>query len=69
MNVLDFIISVLKIHEKELDYKIDRLETNMERLENMMRAMEVLLMQERTEYARTHLRDLLIDALDSSFTL
>ena len=36
MNVLDFIISVLKIHEKELDNKIDRLETNIERFENLI---------------------------------
>ena len=39
-NVLDFIIGVLRIHEKELDNKISRLETNIERIENLMRALK-----------------------------
>ena len=69
MNVLDFIISVLKIHEKELDNKINRLETNIERIENLMRALELLILQERSEDVRLHVRDLLIDVLETPYSL
>jgi len=69
MNVLDFIISVLKIHEKELDNKINRLETNIERIENLMRALEVLILQERSEDVRLHVRELLIDVLETPYSL
>ena len=69
MNVLDFIISVLKIHEKELDNKINRLETNIERIENLMRALELLILQERPEDPPLHVRELLIDILETPFSL
>ena len=69
MNVLDFIISVLKIHEKELDNKINRLETNIEHIENMMRAMQALLLQERSEDERLHIREMLIEILETPFSL
>jgi archaellum component FlaC len=69
MNVLDFIIGVLKIHEKELDNKINRLETNIERIENLMRALELLILQERTEDVRLHVRELLIDVLETQYSL
>ncbi len=69
MNVLDFIISVLKIHEKELDNKINRLETNIERIENLMRALEILILQERTDDVRLHVRELLIDILETPYSL
>ena len=69
MNVLDFIISVLKIHEKELDNKINRLETNIERIENLMRAVELLIIQERPEDVRLHVRELLIDILETPYSL
>lgn len=69
MNVLDFIISVLKIHEKELDNKINRLETNIERIENLMRALEVLILQERSDDVRLHVRELLIDVLETPYSL
>ena len=41
LNVLDFIINILGIHEKELDNKINQLEINIERLGNLVRAIEV----------------------------
>jgi len=66
---LDFIISVLKIHEKELDNKINRLETNIERIENLMRALEILILQERTDDVRLHVRELLIDILETPYSL
>jgi len=66
---LDFIISVLKIHEKELDNKINRLETNIERIENLMRALEVLILQERSDDVRLHVRELLIDVLETPYSL
>jgi hypothetical protein len=69
MNVLDFIISVLKIHEKELDNKINRLETNIERIENLMRALELLILQERSDDVRLHIRELLIDVLETPYSL
>ena len=69
MNVLDFIISVLKIHEKELDNKINRLETNIEQIENLMRAMQALILQERSEDERLHIREMLIEALETPFSL
>ena len=69
MNVLDFIISVLKIHEKELDNKINRLETNIERFENLMRALEYLILQERSEDLRLPLRELLVDILETPVSL
>jgi len=69
MNVLDFIISVLKIHEKELDNKINRLETNIERIENLMRAIELLILQERSDDVRLHVRELLIDVLETPYSL
>ena len=69
MHVLDFIISVLKIHEKELDNKINRLETNIEHIENLMRAMQALLLQERSEDERLHIREMLIEALETPFSL
>ena len=69
MNVLDFIISVLKIHEKELDNKINRLETNIERIENLMRALEYLILQERSEDLRLPVRELLVDILETPFSL
>lgn len=66
---MDFIISVLKIHEKELDNKINRLETNIERIENLMRALEVLILQERSDDVRLHVRELLIDVLETPYSL
>ena len=69
MHVLDFIISVLKIHEKELDNKINRLETNIEQIENLMRAMQALLLQERSEDERLHIQEMLIEALETPFSL
>ncbi len=69
MNVLDFIISVLKIHEKELDNKINRLETNIERFENLMRALEYLILRERSEDLRLPVRELLVDILETPFSL
>lgn len=69
MNVLDFIISVLKIHEKELDNKINRLETNIEHIENLMRAMQALILQERSEDERQHIREMLIETLETPFSL
>jgi len=69
MNVLDFIIGVLKIHEKELDDKINRLETNIERFENLMRALEYLILQERSEDVRLPVRELLVDILETPFSL
>ncbi len=69
MHVLDFIISVLKIHEKELDNKINRLETNIEHIENLMKAMQALILQERSEDERMHIREMLIEALETPFSL
>jgi len=69
MHVLDFIISVLEIHEKELDNKINRLETNIEHIKNLMRAMQALLLQERSEDERLHIREMLIEALETPFSL
>lgn len=69
MHVLDFIISVLKIHEKELDNKINRLETNIEHIENLMRATQALILQERSEDVRLHIREMLIETLETSFSL
>ena len=66
---MDFIIGVLKIHEKELDNKINRLETNIERIENLMRALEVLILQERSDDVRLHVRELLIDVLETPYSL
>ena len=69
MQVLDFIISVLKIHEKELDNKINRLETNIEYIENLMRVMQALILQERTEDVRLHIQEMLIETLETPFSL
>ena len=69
MHVLDFIISVLKIHEKELDNKINRLETNIEHIENLMRAIQALLLQERSEDERLHIQEMLIEVLETPFSL
>ena len=66
---MDFIIGVLKIHEKELDDKINRLETNIERFENLMRALEYLILQERSEDVRLPVRELLVDILETPFSL
>ena len=69
MNVLDFIISVLGIHEKELDNKINQLETNIERLGNLLRAIEVLIIQEKTDDMQKQVRKIIIELLETPFSL
>lgn len=69
MEVLDFIINVLKIHEKELDNKINRLEMNIVRIENMIRTIELLILQEKPDDAKLQLRELLSDILETPFSL
>jgi hypothetical protein len=69
LNVLDFIINILGIHEKELDNKINQLETDIERLGNLMRAIEVLIIQEKTEDMREQVRNIIIKLLETPFSL
>ena len=71
MQVLDLRARarVLKIHEKELDNKINRLETNIEYIENLMRVMQALILQERTEDVRLHIQEMLIETLETPFSL
>ena len=69
LNVLDFIINVLGIHEKELDNKINQLELNIERLDNLARAIEVLILQEKTDYIQKQVRSILIELLKTPFSL
>lgn len=69
LNVLDFIINILGIHEKELDNKINQLETNIERLGNLLRAIEVLIIQEKTDDIREQVRNTIIELLETPFSL
>jgi archaellum component FlaC len=69
MHVLDFIINVLKVHEKELDNKINRLETNIERIENLIRTTELLILQENPEDMKLQVRELLAEILETPFSL
>jgi hypothetical protein len=69
LNVLDIIINVLGIHEKELDNKINQLEINIERLDNLARAIEVLILQEKTDYIQKQVRSILIELLKTPFSL
>ena len=69
LNVLDFIINVLGIHEKELDNKINQLELNIERLDNLARAIEVLILQEKTDYMQKQVRNIIIQLLETPFSL
>ena len=69
LNVLDFIISVLRIQEKDLDNKIIQLETNIERLGNLVRAIEVLIIQEKTDDIREQVRKTIVELLETPFSL
>ena len=69
MDVLDFIINVLGIHEKELDNKINQLEIILERLVNLMRGIEVLIIQEKTDDLQQLVRNLIIELLETPFSL
>jgi GTPase involved in cell partitioning and DNA repair len=69
LNVLDFIISVLRIQEKDLDNKINQLETNIERLGNLVRAIEVLIIQEKTDDIQTQVRKIIVELLETPFSL
>jgi hypothetical protein len=69
LNVLDFIISVLRIQEKDLDNKIIQLETNIERLGNLVRAIEVLIIQEKTDDIQEHVRKIIVELLETPFSL
>jgi archaellum component FlaC len=69
MHVLDFIINVLKVHEKELDNKINRLETSIERIENLIRTTELLILQENPEDMKLQVRELLAEILETPFSL
>jgi archaellum component FlaC len=69
MHVLDFIINVLKVHEKELDNKINRLETNIERIENLIRTTELLILLENPEDMKLQVRELLAEILETPFSL
>ena len=69
LNVLDFIISVLRIQEKDLDNKINQLEINIERLGNLVRAIEVLIIQEKTDYIQKQVRKIITDLLETPFSL
>jgi hypothetical protein len=69
LNVLDFIINILGTHEKELDNKINQLEINIERLGNLVRAIEVLIIQEKTDYIQKQLRNIIIELLETPFSL
>lgn len=69
LNVLDFIINILGIHEKELDNKINQLEINIERLGNLVRAIEVLIIQEKTYDIRKQVRNIIVELLETPFSL
>ena len=69
LNVLDFIISVLRIQEKDLDNKINQLETNIERLGNLVRAIEVLIIQEKTDDIQEQVREIIVELLETPFSL
>ncbi len=69
LNVLDFIISVLRIQEKDLDNKIIQLEINIERLGNLVRAIEVLIIQEKTDYMQKQVRKIIVELLETPFSL
>jgi len=69
LNVLDFIINILGIHEKELDNKINQLETNIERLGNLVRTIEVLIIQEKTYDIRKEVRNIIVELLETPFSL
>jgi GTPase involved in cell partitioning and DNA repair len=69
LNVLDFIISVLRIQEKDLDNKIIQLETNIERLGNLVRAIEVLIIQDKTDDIREQVRKTIVELLETPFSL
>jgi len=69
LNVLDFIINVLGIHEKELDNKINQLEINIERLGNLVRAIEILIIQEKTDYIQKQVRKIIVELLETPFSL
>jgi len=69
LNVLDFIISVLRIQEKDLDNKINQLEINIERLGNLVRAIEVLIIQEKTDYMQKQVRKIIVELLETPFSL
>lgn len=69
LNVLDFIINILGIHEKDLDNKINQLETNIERLGNLIRGIEVLIIQEKTEDIQKQVRKIIIELLETPFSL
>ena len=69
LNILDFIISVLRIQEKDLDNKINQLETNIERLGNLVRAIEVLIIQEKTDYIQKQVRKIIVELLETPFSL
>ncbi len=69
LDVLDFIVSVLRIQEKDLDNKINQLETNIERLGNLVRAIEVLIIQEKTDYVQKQVRKIIVELLETPFSL
>ena len=69
LNILDFIISVLRIQEKDLDNKINQLEINIERLGNLVRAIEVLIIQEKTDYMQKQVRKIIVELLETPFSL
>ncbi len=69
LDVLDFIISVLRIQEKDLDNKINQLEINIERLGNLVRAIEVLIIQEKTDDIREQVRKTIVELLETPFSL
>lgn len=69
LSVLDFIISVLRIQEKDLDNKINQLEINIERLGNIVRAIEVLIIQEKTDDIQKQVRKIIVELLETPFSL
>jgi hypothetical protein len=68
-DALDFVINVMRIHEKELNNGINRLETSIERLENVIQEIERIVIQRRGDYLQDEIRETLTEILGKKFSL
>ena len=68
-DALDFIINILKIHEKTLDNSIDRFDTTVERLENVVQEIETMIIRERYGSVQIQIQEVLTEVLGKSFSL
>ena len=68
-DALDFIINILKIHEKTLDNSIDRFDTTVERLENVIQEVETMIIREKYGSIQIQIQEVLTEVLGRSFSL